>query len=164
MRATGRGWGVLLFAGLAGLAGAGVCSAHPKDDEASLLRKIDRETNPVKKAKHEIKLARIKLLQAMDAREKEDLEGSLKLLQAYQQRISSAWEILKSTGRDAHKKPGGFKELDIELREGGRYLEDLRRSFSVMDREPVEKVIQEVERIRVEVIKALFPTMAQPTP
>ena len=135
-----------------------------KDSEKKLLEKLARESNPVKKAKLEIRLARLKLLQSVDARENDDFEGCLSLLGDYRDRIDSAWDILKSTGRDAHKKPGGFKQLEIEIREDSRYLEDLRRSFSVMDREPVDKIIQDVEGIRAEVIKALFPTMARPNP
>jgi len=164
MKVTRRGLGALLLAGMLGLACAEVCPAYPKDKEAELLRKLAREQKPEKKAKYEIRLARLKLQQAMDAREQGDFEGTVKLLKAYSERISSAWHILRTSGRDARKKPSGFKELDIEIREDGRYLEDLRHTFSVMDREPVERVIQEVERIRAEVIKALFPTMARPAP
>lgn len=162
MNTTRDGLGTLLLAGLLGLTCADVCSAQPKDKEAELLGKIARESSPVKKAKYEIRVARIKLLQAMDSREKEDFEGSVKLLKDYLGHLSNAWGALQNSGRDAHKNPGGFKELDIEIREDGRYLEDLRRSVSVMDREPVEKIIGEVEQIRGEVIKKLFPTMARP--
>jgi hypothetical protein len=107
----------------------------------------------------EIKLARLKLFRAKDTRGKGGVEESLKLLQAYRAHIENAWNLLQKSGRVAHKKPQGFKELDIELREDGRYLEDLKRSFSLADREPIEKIIADVERIRGEVLKALFPAM-----
>lgn len=156
--------GALLVAGILGLASGQVFSAPNDDHEAELTSKIARERDLVKKAKYEIRIARLKLLQAQDAREKGEIETTLKLLEAYLERIASAWNNLQKSGRVAHKKPQGFKELDIELRVDGRYLEDLKRSFSVMHREPVEKVIREVERIRAEVLKALFPTVASPAP
>jgi len=132
-------------------------SPIPREDkEADLLSRISRETNPVKRAKYEIRLARVKLLQAMEAREKGEIESSQKLLGAYLEQVKSAWATLQKTGRPAHKKPQGFKELDIELREDARYLEDLKHRFSFLDREPVEKIAEEVENLRAEVLKALF--------
>lgn len=127
--------------------------------EAKLTRKLAREQDPVRKAKLDIKLARLKLHQAKDTRGKGDTEDSLKLLQVYHAHIQNAWNLLQKSGRPAHKKPQGFKELDIELREDARYLEDLKRSYSLADREPIEKIIANVEGIRAEVIKALFPAV-----
>jgi hypothetical protein len=150
----------LMVAGVLGLASAPVFSAPVDDAEADLTKRIAHESNLVKKAKYETRLARLKLIQAKDARDKGEFETSLKLLEVYLATVTSAWNHLQESGRVAHKNPQGFKELDIELREDGRYLEDLRRSISVLDREPVEKVIREAEKIRAEVIRALFPTMA----
>ncbi len=157
MRPKGHWVCALLAAVVLGIASGQAFSALRDDSEPELLARISRESNPVKKAKFEIRLARVKLLQAMDASEKGDYEYSLKLLDAYLERVTSAWSILQKSGRSPHKKPQGFKELDIELREDGRFLEDLTRSISVLDREPVEKIRHEVERIRAEVLKALFP-------
>ncbi|MBI4166553.1 MAG: hypothetical protein HY508_12540 [Acidobacteria bacterium] len=153
----------LLLAGILGLAWGLVFSAPRNDSEADLTARIARESDLVKKAKYEVRLARVKLIQALDARENGELETSLKLLGAYLETVKSAWDHLRQSGRVAHKKSQGFKELDIELREDGRYLEDLKRSVSFMDRGPVEKVIQEVESLRAEVLKVLFPTMAPPS-
>jgi hypothetical protein len=154
----------LLLASVLCLAVGPVFSAARNDTEADLNNRIARESDLVKKAKYEVRLARVKLIQAQDAREKGEFETSLKLLEVYLESVKSAWNHLQKSGRTAHKKPQGFKELDIELREDGRYLEDLKRSFPVMDRGPVEKVIAEVEGLRAEVLKALFPTMARPSP
>jgi hypothetical protein len=128
-----------------------------RDNERDLLTRIARERNPVKKAKYEVRLARVKLFQAMEALDRKDVEGSQKLLRDYLERLKSAWATLQSSGRSAHRKPQGFKELDIELREDARYLEDLKHRFSYLDRGPVEKTAQEVEHLRSVVLKALFP-------
>ena len=131
--------------------------AAREDSEPDLLARIARETDSIKKAKYQIRLSRVKLLQAMDACEKGEIESSQQLLQVYSEQVKNAWATLQETGRPAHKKPQGFKELDIALREDSRYLEDLKRRFSFMDREPVEKVAEEVGKIRDEVLRALFP-------
>jgi len=127
------------------------------DKEQDLLARLGRERNPVNKAKYEVRLARVKLFQAMEAFEKGDPERSRKLLEVYLERLRSAWATLQASGRPAHRKPQGFKELDIELREDGRYLEDLTHRFSFLDREPVEKIRQEVDQLRGEVLRVMFP-------
>jgi hypothetical protein len=128
------------------------------DKEADLLARLQRESNPVKKARIEIRLGRLKLSEAAGAYEKGNVEAADRLLSAYLERMNSAWERLKSSRRQAHKRPAGFKDLDIALREDARYLDDLKHRVPYMLRAPVEKVATEVEKLRDEVLKALFPT------
>ena len=137
---------------------AAVSPARGAESEAGLLARLRRESDPVRKAKIEIRLSRLKLSQAMSACGKGDFEATNELLAAYLERIKSAWATLKASGRQAHKKPAGFKDLDIALREDSRYLEDLRHRVPYMARSPVDKVAEEVEVLRSEVLKALFPT------
>ncbi len=140
-----------------GLPWGGLSPARQPDTEADLLARIQHEQNPVKKAKYEIRLGRVKLLQAIDAYGKGSLEQCQQLLDDYLRRIKDSWQLLQSSGRQAVRHPQGFKELDIELREDARMLEDLKHRVAYGDREPVEKAAQEVERIRAEVLRALFP-------
>jgi hypothetical protein len=146
-----------------GLPWGGLSPARRPDAEGDLLARIQLEQNPVKKAKYEIRLGRVKLLQAIDAYGKGSLEQCQQLLGDYLGRIKDSWQLLQSSGRRAVRHPQGFKELDIELREDGRMLEDLKHRMPYMDREPVEKAAQEVERIRAEVLRALFP-VERPAP
>ena len=162
---TRRHWTcALTLAAVMGFGSVAAVSAARKDTEADLLARISRESNLIKKAKLEIRLARVKLMQAKNAREEGDIESSLQLLEAYAARVRSAWETLQQSGRPAHKKPQGFKELDIALREDERYLEDLQRSISVLQREPVEKISSDMSKIRAEVLKALFPALVPASP
>ena len=131
--------------------------ARREDTEEDLLSRIQRESNPVRKAKYEIRLAGLKLLAAIDAYNKGDLERYRQLLAAYLERIKSSWDTLQKSGRQAARQPQGFKELDITLREDGRLLEDLRRRVPYNERRDVEEVEREVDRIRNEVLRALFP-------
>lgn len=146
------------------LMGALVCSAvmiptlRGAEKEAELEARLKRESDPVRKAKIQIRLSRFKLYQAAAAFDKGNTEEADKLLTAYLERVKGAWSTLKSSGRQAHKKPAGFKELDIALREDARYLDDVKHRVSYMVRAPVEKAAQEVEDLRNEVLKALFPT------
>ena len=160
---TARG-SLILIVALAGFLGADSRAGDPPrkpDSEQDLLGRLAREQNPVKKAKYEIRLARVKLLQATDTFEKGDLNGTQKLLEAYLARLKDAWNTLQASGRPAHNKPQGFRELDIELREDQRYLEDMTRRFPFTDRGSVERIAREAEQLRNEVLKALFPPEPQ---
>ena len=127
------------------------------DKEGDLLARLERETDPVKHAQLEIRLAHVKLAQATETFDQGNTARSSELLGAFLERLHSAWSTLQKSGRPAYKQPQGFKELDIELREDARYLEDLKHRFPYSEREPVERVAHEVDELRNEVLKALFP-------
>ncbi len=131
--------------------------ARQADTEEDLLARIQREHNPVKRAKYKIRLGRVKLFEAIEAYDKSDLERCQQLLGVYLEQMKDSWETLRTSGRPAVRQPQGFKELDIALREDARLLEDLRHRIPYSDRSAVEKTIREVERIRGEVLGALFP-------
>ncbi len=136
-----------------------VSVAFARDTEAKLLAKIEREKNPVKKAKLEIELARLRLQKAQDAYGKDNPSEGLGLLKAYVDNMKSSWQTLRTSGRQASRKPQGFKQLEIALREDSRALEDLQRSLPYSDQEPVRKAVEEVLKMRSEVLQALFPPL-----
>src|ERR1043166_3485515 len=125
--------------------------------EQDLLARIQKENNPVRKAKYQIQLGRLKLEAAMQAYGHDDIEHGQPLLDAYLRQMQAAWDTLGKSGRQAIKKPQGFRELDIALREDGRFLNDLKQRTPYMDREPVEKVAVEIEKLHEQVLQALFP-------
>ena len=136
---------------------AGASSLPPSETEAQLLARLEKEQDPVKKSKEEARLARIKLQQAIQAYEQGNTEQGALLVSAYLGRIKDSWQMLRSSGRNAARSPQGFKELDIELREDARLLEDVKRRISYFERDPIDKAEKEVEQERTEVIQALFP-------
>ena len=132
--------------------------AFREDREDDLLSRIQREHNLVKKAKYEIRLARLKLLGGAGACEKDDHDGCSKSMSAYLELMNSSWKDLNSSGRNAVKQPSGFKELDIALREDVYFLDDLRRRMPIEDAGGLDPVIHEADKIHNEVIDALFPS------
>jgi len=137
-------------------------AAASSDTERHLQAHVEKETDPVKKSKGTTRLARIKLQQAIQAYEQGNTDQGAQLVDAYLGRIKDAWQNLRSSGRNAARDPRGFKELDIELREDARLLEDVKRRISYFDRGPVEKAEKEVEQERAEVLQALFPVARPP--
>jgi len=147
---------VLLSVLLGGLAG-GASPARRADSEADLLARLERERNPVKRAKLEIRLGRVKLFQAIGAFDRGNVEECHELLSAYLKRMKSARATLNSSGRQAWRHSQGFRELDIALREDGRFLVDFKHRVPFQQRAPVDKVAQEVDELRNQVLKELFP-------
>jgi hypothetical protein len=137
--------------------------AHPAfgarrpESEAEMQARFEREQNPVKKSIDATRLAQLKLQQATGAYAKGDLDQGQKLLDDYLKWVKSSWALLKGSGRPAERKPQGFKELDIALREDARQFGDLEHRVPFTDREPVTKAAEEAEKIRGEVLAVLFP-------
>jgi hypothetical protein len=141
---------------------AGASSAPASETEAQLLARMQNEQNPVKKSKEETRLARIKLKQAIQAYTQGNAEQGTQLVSAFLGRIKDSWQALKSSGRNAARDSRGFRELDIELREDMRLLEDLKRRVSYFDRGPLENTEKELDQTRAEVLHALFPPARMP--
>jgi hypothetical protein len=133
-----------------------VCAVG-RDTEEQLLQRIQSEPNPVKKAKDEIKLSRLKLTQVEDAYGKGQIEAGVKLLGAFVGVMKTSWKLLQDSGRQAARQPEGFRELEIALREDDRSLQDLERTVSYYDRTPLVNAAQELEQMRSDVLHALFP-------
>jgi len=152
--------GVLLAGAPVALVGAS--SGPSSENEERLLARIQKETDPVKKSKCATRLARIKLQQAIEAYERGNIDQGVQLAHAYLGRVKDSWQLLKNCGRNAARDPRGFKELDIELREDARLIEDLKRRVSYLDRSPVEQTGKDLEAVRAEVLQALFPAARPP--
>jgi hypothetical protein len=141
---------------------AGASFAPSSETEEHLLARIQKETDPIKKSKGVTRLARIKLEQAIQAYGHGNIEQGAQLVSVYLGRIKDSWKILRSSGRNAARSPQGFKELDIELREDVRLLDDLKRRVSYFDRGPLEQTGKDLEQVRTEVLQALFPAARTP--
>ena len=118
--------------------------------------KLNRQTDPVDRTKTLITVSEILLSLASDAIKTGEPEVLDKRLSEYVEAIRDAHDAMMKTGRDAHKKPKGFKELEIALRRQIRMLDDLSRTVTFDQRDPVDKAKKEASDIREEVFKALF--------
>lgn len=131
--------------------------ARHQETEQELLSRIARETNLPKKARLQAELATLKLDQAAEAFDHNQYDSGRSLLQQYMGWIHKAWTVLEQSGRDATRKPQGFKYLDITLRENGRALADLAERTPYEDRGPIEATAKSADAVHTQVIAALFP-------
>ena len=118
--------------------------------------KLKRQTDPVDRAKTGIKISEILLTLVSDAVRRGDLELMESRLEDYVETIQDAHQTMMKTGRDAHKKPKGFKDLEIALRRQVRQLYDIGQGLTFDQREPVEKAKDLASDIRDDLLKALF--------
>jgi hypothetical protein len=127
------------------------------------LDRLERErahlttlSDPFDRTKSEIAISEILLSLAGDAVRAGEPEVLQKRLGEYVDTIEDAHQGLIKTGRDARKKPKGFKDLEIVLRRQIRTLEDIGKGLTFDQREPVDKAKQQASDIRDDLLKALF--------
>ena len=127
------------------------------------LERLDRErarlktaVDPIDRTKSDIAISEILLSLASDAVRSGEPEVMEKRLTEYVDTIQDAHQVLMKTGRDAHRKPKGFKDLEIALRHQIRMLEDIGKSLTFDQRTPVDKAKQDASDIRDDLLKALF--------
>jgi hypothetical protein len=83
--------------------------------------------------------------------------ASLHTLEQYRDEVQQMAAALKATGVDAEKKPAGFKELQISLRESVRHIDDLILTLPVDKRPFFREVRTDLVKTQNELIDALFP-------
>jgi len=135
---------------------------HPTDqDRAKQLERererFDKETDPVTRTKIGIRISDILLEDVATSVKDGQFDVMEQQLTAYADTIQTAHNSLVESGRNAQKKPGGFKELEIALRKHVRKLEDFGRVLNLQRRIPLDKAKDLANGIRDKLLKALFP-------
>jgi hypothetical protein len=114
--------------------------------------------NPVEKTKSHIVISRIFLDFAAGAAREGDFDAMQPILTQYVNAIRSARDAIMNSDRDAQRRPEGYRDLELILREHVRRLEDYRRALNVDQRVPVEEALKVATTIREEMLRKLFPT------
>lgn len=140
----------------------GKCEARRHDSVADLQAKIERETNPIKRAKLQVRLGRLEMSQAAEAYDHRRIQSGEALLSQSTASMESAWSLLKSTGRNPARKPDGFMQLEIGLREEARSLTQLRRRVFYLNRGPLDAALKALNALHAQVLLGLFPGAAPP--
>ncbi len=144
---------VLLLTGLPGYAGA--------ENRALELQRqrerLEKEKDPVDRAKIAIKISDILLDDVAQSLSDGDFDEMEQGLAAYASTIEEAHQELVDSGRNAQKKAGGFKDLEIALRKQVRKFDDYARMLTLDRREPIEQARKIASGIRDKLLKALFP-------
>jgi hypothetical protein len=123
--------------------------------------RYDQETDPVRKARALVKLGDEQIDEARKQLKNGDEVASLHTLEQYRDEVRHIADLLKATGVDPEKKPAGFKELQISLRETVRHIDDLILTLPVDKRPFFREVRTDLVNTQNELIDALFPRQPQ---
>ena len=116
-----------------------------------------QSNDPVQNAKTVVKQGELQLAQVRREVNAENYGEALRFLTEYRDAVKAAHAALKASGRDAEKKPGGFKNLEIHIRQSMQRLEQTILSLPVDEREPFTVIRKELDSIDKELIEVLFP-------
>ncbi len=128
-----------------------------KNKEEKLVAKIEREKNPGKKARLQIQLAKLNLVNAGAVYDRQGYDEGKALLQQYLAQVKASWATLQGADNAIRKHLRAFKDLEIALREDDRILEDLRRHVPYPESEAIRKIAEESSSVHRQVLEALFP-------
>jgi hypothetical protein len=119
--------------------------------------RYDQETDPVRKTRALVRLGDDQVDEARRQLKNGDEIASLHTLEQYRDEVQHIAELLKATGVDPEKKPAGFKELQISLRETVRHIDDLILTLPVDKRPFFREVRTDLVNTQNDLIDALFP-------
>ena len=137
-------------------------SSGAAQDLAKLRQQLARANDPADRATLTVKIGEALLNQAAKMyAEGAYTDGDL-LLAEYMGAVRAAHLSLRQSGRDARRRPKGFKQLEIHLRKSRRRLADLARSLPYSNRPPAEEARAEMEAMRLELLGALMKVDLEP--
>jgi hypothetical protein len=123
------------------IAALALCAPLAAQDRlAEDLAKYQHETDPVHKSRALVKLGDDQIDLAKKQL-KEDEVASLHTLEQYRDEVHDMVTALNGMGVDAERKPAGFKELQISLRETIRRIDDLILTLNV-DKRPFFRAVR----------------------
>ncbi len=131
-----------------------------QDQLAEQLAKYQRETDPVRKSRVLVKLGDEQVDLARKQLKGNDEVTSLHTLEQYRDEVRETVAALNGMGVDAERKPAGFKELQISLRETIRRIDDLILTLNVDKRPFFREVRNDLFALQNDLIDKLFPRKA----
>jgi hypothetical protein len=143
---------------IAVIAALALCAPLAAQDRfAESLAKYQSETDPVRKSRALVKLGDEQVDLAKRQLKADDEVASLHTLELYRDEVRDTVVALRATGVDAERKPAGFKELQISLRETIRRVDDLILTLNVDKRPFFREVRNDLFMHQNELIDDLFP-------
>jgi hypothetical protein len=143
---------------IAVIAALALCAPLAAQDRlAENLAKYQRESDPIRKSRALAKLGDEQVDLARKQLKAEEEVASLHTLEQYRDEVHDMVAALHALGLDAERKPAGFKELQISLRETIRRIDDLILTMNV-DKRPFFRVVRnDLFTDQNELIDELFP-------
>ena len=128
-----------------------------QDRMSDQLAKYQHESDPVRKSHVLVKLGDEQVDLARKQLKADEEVASLHTLEQYRDEVRETIAGLNGMGVDAERKPAGFKELQISLRETIRRIDDLILTLNVDKRPFFREVRNDLFAMQNDLIDKLFP-------
>ncbi len=130
----------------------------PDQQLAELQRRFALQKNPVRRAQFfSKKLGPAQISAIADLYHSGPLEAANARIQSYVEQVAQLSDELNQAVRDPERHAGGFKQLEVHLRNSLLRLRDVSASLPFSDRDELKKQIDQLERIRSDIFAKLFP-------
>lgn len=132
-------------------------AAAAKEQVSELQARFDRETNSAHKAKLLTKLGDAQFEQIREAERDGNYAAVVKKLESYRDNVRAAIAALKQEHPNAEKESGGYRRVQIHVREKAREVGQIVLAAPEGARDPMAALQKELERINEELLQLLFP-------
>jgi predicted small metal-binding protein len=133
----------------------GVLSAADKLKE--LQDHFDKESHASSKVRSLDKLADAQFESATKAIQSNDFSSAGLTFEKYRDNVRAALELLKKQEPDVDRHPGGYRQLELQVRKGIREVEEVQLVAPQELRPPLEIVHKDLIEMDDELIHLLFP-------
>jgi len=154
-RRAGRGGRLVVLMAAAALSCAGAFAATDKLKE--LQTHFDRESHAGAKIKDLQKLGALEFDAAIQASKAGDFVAVGLVFEKYRDNVRQAFQLLRKQEPDADRHPGGYRQLELEVRQGIREVEDTLLAAPEDLRPPLEIVRKDLIEMDDALIRLLFP-------
>ena len=127
------------------------------DKLKELQTHFDRENHAGAKIKDLQKLGALQFDAATQASKAGDFVAVGLIFEKYRDNVRQAFELLRKQEPDADRHPGGYRQLELEVRQGIREVEDTLLVASEDVRPPLEIVLKDLIQTDDTLIRLLFP-------
>lgn len=125
---------------------------------AELQRRFGLQRDPVRRAQFFSKKLGPALISAVaDLYRSGPLDAANARVQSYVEQVAHLSDELNRAVRDPERHVGGFKQLELHLRNALLRLRDVSASLPFSDRDQLKKQIDRLERIHSDLFAKLFP-------
>lgn len=132
--------------------------AHTND----LLAKFEHETDPVHRAKLMPRLGEEQFHEIANHISDGNFPEALTILKQYRDEAALCAKQLDAKVADPEKHAGGFKELEISVRQSLRRLDELLVGMTADDQKPFLEVREDLDRLNRHLVRELFPRQPNP--
>lgn len=131
--------------------------AVAQESLAELQAKFDRENNSIRKAKLLVKLGDAQFEESRRAGQAGDNNAVDASMEKFRDNVRAALEALKKQHPDAEKHSNGYRQMEMQVKQGIREVEDSMLAAPDPYKPPLQIVRQDLIIMDEELIHLLFP-------